>query len=386
MSGGAGASRRVILLAVVVLAAGATDARAEIARNFAGSAQLDYAVLPTERSGRALSFDQFTLETSLKIAVDFSKRMSANVKVCYGCHGVEVGMAFFDLRVADELNFRVGRFSPAFGDFGLRHDVANHRTSDKPLPYDMGRMLRFQDWNMGIFPVPYVDNGVEINGTRWFGDHTQLDYAVHAVTGFRGASEGVDFDYVQLRSGNLYYVDNNSQPAAGGRLALTHTFGENILLTVGGSAMHGTYDPQRSLTYTILGADLVFRPGRTTVRAEYVFRRNEIALGDDPASKFRYGPVDGRFDDFVIKDGFYVELDRPIAGPVELVARFDGLRRIGNVLESSRLRSESGVLRYTAGANVVLGRGLRIKTTGELYDFSDFEDEVVIHTSVAGSF
>jgi len=59
------------------------------------------------------------------------------VKVCYGCHGFEVGMAYFDFRVVDELNFRVGRFIPAFGDFPLRHDPANHRTSDKPLAYDM---------------------------------------------------------------------------------------------------------------------------------------------------------------------------------------------------------------------------------------------------------
>jgi hypothetical protein len=64
------------------------------------------------------------------------------VKICYGCHGFETDMAFVDLRVAEQLNFRVGRMNPAFGDFPLRHDPANHRANSKPLPYDMGRMLR----------------------------------------------------------------------------------------------------------------------------------------------------------------------------------------------------------------------------------------------------
>ena len=66
-------------------------------------------------------------------------------------------MAFFDLRVNDELNFRVGRFTPAFGEFPLRHDPANHRTSDKPLPYDMGRMLHLQEFNLGVLPAPWGD-------------------------------------------------------------------------------------------------------------------------------------------------------------------------------------------------------------------------------------
>jgi len=79
-------------------------------------------------------------------------------------------MAYFDYRVADELAFRVGRFSPSFGAFNIRHDPANHATSDKPLPYDMGRMLRMNEWNLGVLPSPFPDNGVEIDGTHWFGE------------------------------------------------------------------------------------------------------------------------------------------------------------------------------------------------------------------------
>jgi len=31
----------------------------------------------------------FTTEASLKLAVDVSEHISANVKLCYGCHGFE---------------------------------------------------------------------------------------------------------------------------------------------------------------------------------------------------------------------------------------------------------------------------------------------------------
>ncbi|HEX8789807.1 MAG TPA: hypothetical protein VF765_02565, partial [Polyangiaceae bacterium] len=134
--------------------------------NYAGSAQLDYFVVPTEKNldARAIGFDGFTLEAALKLTADLSDHLSANVKVCYGCHGFEADMAYFDVRVIDELSFRVGRFSPSFGSFNIRHDPANHRLSDKPLPYDMGRMLRLRTWNLGVLPSPFPDNGLEIDG------------------------------------------------------------------------------------------------------------------------------------------------------------------------------------------------------------------------------
>src|SRR5215210_4469287 len=67
-----------------------------IRRNFAGSIQLDYMAIPTEKTGRRIAFDGATTEISLKVAVDFNSRISSNVKMCVACHGFEVGMAFFD--------------------------------------------------------------------------------------------------------------------------------------------------------------------------------------------------------------------------------------------------------------------------------------------------
>jgi hypothetical protein len=135
-----------VLAAALLLALGARPARA-LDRTFAGSVQLDEHVAPLEPSADARTqfFGGFTAELSGKLAVDLTEHVSANVKICYGCHGFETDMAYLDLRAADEFNVRVGRFSPSFGAFNLRHDPANHKLADKPLPYDMGRMLRMRD-------------------------------------------------------------------------------------------------------------------------------------------------------------------------------------------------------------------------------------------------
>jgi len=134
----------------------------------------------------------------------------------------------------------------------------------------------------------YVDQGLEISGTHWFGDDVQFDYAVHAVGGLRASPDDLDLDFIQSRS--VYYVDNNSEPAVGGRLALTVDISEDVLVTVGGSLLAGRPDPDRERTYAIVGADLYLRLGDFDLHAEYLIRRQEFPLGEDPDSTFRYGP------------------------------------------------------------------------------------------------
>jgi len=381
-------SRACIPFFVVVAAGLASQAPAfadKVERNFAGSIQLDYMAIPTESIGRKIALDSATAEASLKVTQDFGDQMSASVKLCVACHGVEVGMAFFDLRIADELSFRVGRFTPQFGAFPVRHDPANHRTSDKPLPYDMGRMLRNTEWNLGILPSPWVDNGVELSGTHFFSDSVQVDYAAYAVGGPRAAADPVDFDYKLSRSGESYYLDNNSRPTLGGRLALNFVH-DKTTIAVGASGMAGTYDPDNKLHFQIAGADLMIQIARVFLRAEYLVRRTQMFVSSDPALEFKYGPgKDGKYDPYFLKQGFYAELEVPISDRVDGIVRWDGLRREGNVVRTSELRSDSALLRYTAGTSVRIRGATRIKLSGEFYDFSDFKDEVAIHLAVTGA-
>jgi hypothetical protein len=360
-----------------------------IERNFAGSAQLDYFWLPAEPSNSAprSTYDGFTTEVALKMAVDVSDKLSANVKVCYGCHGFELPMAYFDYRVADELNFRIGRFSPSFGAFNVRHDPANHATSSKPLPYDMGRMLRLRDWDLGVIPSPFPDNGIEIGGTHWFGDRVQMDYAAYAVSGFKSDNSSIDLEWSHSYAQTSLVVDNNGRPAVGGRWALTMRLGDANDLTAGASVMYGTFDQANRLTYTIAGGDLAARLGRTQIRFEYLMRRQQFdgsnmqVLLVEPARGIQ------SFD----KHGAYLEVERMVTESLTLVARADGLYRVGNVEQGKTLGTRAAVFRYTGGATLAVIPGWRIKASGELWSFTNdppkqSQFELGLHLALVGTF
>jgi hypothetical protein len=83
----------------------------------------------------------------------------------------------------------------------------------------MGRMLRMTSWGLGVLPSPFPDNGVEVSGSHWIGSTVQLDYAAYAVGGFKGAKDGLDIDWLQSRSPNLFYVDNNESQNSTNNLA-----------------------------------------------------------------------------------------------------------------------------------------------------------------------
>ena len=156
-------------------------------------------------------------------------------------------------------------------------------------------------------------------------------------------------------------------------------------LALGASVMGGTYDPDANLAFWIAGIDASLDLGAVIVRGEYLVRRTEMALGSDPASRFKFGPkADGTFDDFFVKEGFYVETEVPI-GKVALIARWDGLRRRGNVLASSPLDDRTSLLRYTVGTAIRFGT-LRLKVSGELYQAHELADEVALHVGVATPF
>jgi len=171
---------------------------------------------------------------------------------------------------------------------------------------------------------------------------------------------------VQSRSGSYYYVDNNSIPSFGGRLALTIKLGDKSDLTIGASGMAGTFDPKGELWYMIFGGDISLRVGRTTLRAEWLARRQQY---DPDSFALRYAVDDD--DAWFMKQGAYVELEQPLTPNLDLIVRADGMVRAGDVPVDSPLDHLSAVGRATVGIAVLAERHLRFKASSELWEFTD---------------
>lgn len=373
--------------------------------NFAGSAQLDYHYVASgprnqDVPGPSSTFQGFTMEAGLKVAVDISDHLSANVKACYGCHGFDIDMAYFDYRARDEFNLRVGRFSPSFGAFNLRHDPANHMLSDKPLPYDMGRMLRKGDWNNGVLPSPFPSSGVEIGGSHWAGTTLQFDYALYAVTGFKNYNDPHPTDLNFQETHLPYFVGSAVRPATGARLAFTARGSATVDATLGASGMLGSYDLKSELTYVIVGADFALRVQRTAFRFEYLLRRQQFDTQNPDIFKYAIAERGG---DFFTKQGAFAEVEQPLSSLFDVTARVDGMLRRGNVsnlaigsgadaaTSLSPLAYRSYVIRETLGLECALERNFRLKGSAEFWQFS-YPDSLgqktalSMHVGAVGSF
>ena len=253
------------------------------------------------------------------------------------------------------------------------------------MPKRLSRSTRLASaWRLATSPFP--DNGIEIDGTHWFGEKVQLDYAAYAVSGFKGNSNALDLDFVQSRS--TYYVDNNGRPSGGGRAAVTVTLSSTSDATLGASGMYGTFDPDNKLTYAIVGGDLSLRFGQANVRMEYLVRRQEFSTSDPTVFKYALATDHGNF---FLKHGAYVELEQPLTGRATILVRADGLFRDGNLAATSDLSLHSTVVRGTLGSLFTIDRGFRVKASTEVYRFSDADAngrtmDVAFHLGVVGAF
>jgi hypothetical protein len=307
---------------------------------FAGSASVDYRYIsgPAPQTNPSpLGIAGLTVEVAQKVVAEVGHGVSFSVKACGGCHGLEVDQAYGEVRFRSFLNARAGRLNVPFGEFTVRHDPTNYSTPSKPLPYAMGDMLLYtrEGFNLGVVPAPWVDNGAELFGSVGLGTSTQLDYTVYAVKGFAGDN---DLDFARSRT----YVDNNRTPTFGARLVLT-----NDDFSVGVSGAAGTYDAKDTLWFMMGGVDLYWRVGAVTLRAEGVARRTDL----DPTAQYAYRVI----DTFMLKAGWYGQVDWQVNPSLTLVLRSDGLLRFGLPLPESTFQQTSaspsaGALRQTVAA------------------------------------
>lgn len=334
-----------------------------------GSAAIDYRFItgPNAPSNPSpLGITGLTAELAQKAVAEVGHGVSFSVKVCAGCHGLEVDQAAAELRFKRFFNVRAGRLNVPFGEFGVRHDPTNFTTPSKPLPYAMGDMLFYgsDGFNLGIVPAPYVDNGVEVFGSLSLGTTTQLDYSAYVVKGLVGEN---DLDFASSRQ----FLDANRLPAGGARLVLTGTdWG------VGSSFSAGTADARDQRWYLMGGVDVFLRLGSFTVRAEALARRTDL----DPTASYRFELIDPWF----LKAGWYAQVDWEVLPKLVAIFRTDGLQRLGMPLPESNLSPSAGVQRQTLAVLVRVNDHAGLKADYELWSFQGNGDERLRHVVRAG--
>jgi len=337
--------------------------RADAARwNWSGSGTLDYGRLLSAPGEQALAREGAIVEWSLKATADVSEKTTATVRLCTSCHGLAVDQAYAEIRFRPQANLEAGRITVPFGDFYMRYDPASDVFLSKPLPYEMGHMVRYQKdrFNLGVLPMPYADQGAAFNGNVWIQDRLQIWYGLYGVNGFRS---GVPQDFTFMDQTSIAgWSDNNRDVSWGGRLALAQG-----AVTAGGSYLRGAYDPAAEYDYRVWGVDGSIHALGAQFRAEYLERSTDVFDA-------------GRRQDLK-KKGFYAQLEAPAYRYITVVGRFDGLLREGPPLGTDN-DAASGITRWTIGVNVAPTTDYALRAQLERWRFTDFTDLHAFHLGV----
>jgi hypothetical protein len=277
--------------------------------------------------------------------------LSARVTACISCHNeivsrVEVVEAAMRLDLVKwfqcidpdvKATIDAGRFIVPFGAFSAQVSPGAFRTVTPPLIFNMGQ--RVANTGVAVLPMPYADEGANLHASLPVDHDLDLTLDAYLVNGLQGGSFGIDF--LQSRD----YVDNNSQPSAGGRVTLGNQF-----IRAGGSITGGQFNsPVAGMTpglnYQIVGCDIVAHyEDIVRVQAEYARRDVDTFIGS-------FSPLQPIGNDRT--SGYYVQgelcvYDKP---RISLLARYDGQDHKTVFSDAAHVR------RLTGGVNFALPDG-----------------------------
>jgi hypothetical protein len=294
------------------------------------------------------------------------KLLSVRATMCISCHGVQEA-GFLSRIEPTEVAVRLdlteflqahvhgmkggvdaGRILVPFGAFSAQTNPGSYRTVSTPLIFNMGQRIFNSDLGFPVLPMPYADQGINLNLDFPLGDcgtgPITFTTDSYLVNGLQGTSNGIDF----FQSRNLF--DNNDHVAGGVRITLGDP---NI--RAGASFTTGRFDDPNSSTfrngldYVIYGVDLQAHYKRL-LRGQIEYARRE----NDRSGFLPTGPA--IFSDAI--DGYYAEAEaRPWDKcPVSFLARYDSQSRSSeSPLPGSTLPSGSfNVERVTLGVNIEL--------------------------------
>jgi hypothetical protein len=291
------------------------------------------------------------------------KMVSARATACISCHGVqEPGLNRIEpveAAVRVDLTEQIdpiwhgakaavdgGRFIVPFGAFSAQSDPSLYRTVSTPLIFNMGQRLFNQDLGTPVLPMPYADEGVNLNlavPIGGCGSKITATLDTYLVNGLEGDGNGINF----IQSRDL--LDNNNRIAGGARV----TVGDPNLragasFTTGRFDVPGTTGVEQGLNYTIFGFDVQARYQRL-LRLQFEYARRD----NDRVSFFFPGGFSA-FSEGVY--GYYAEAEvRPWEEcKVSGVVRYDwqGRSSLQPPSGSGLLLDHFNVERITLGVNI----------------------------------
>ncbi|HZN62513.1 MAG TPA: hypothetical protein VFC90_08925 [Planctomycetota bacterium] len=317
-----------------------------------------------------------TGEYSLGATYHADKSFTVTVRACVGCHSFELQSAYFDWNVDPTWTVRAGRIPVPFGGFSRRTNPSHVESGTKPLPYIMGGMVRQEQFNMGIVPAPFIDNGAAVTGTFWVSRSATLSVETALVRGLKGFSPDLDFE------ASRDFEDSNGEPAVAARVLLTAD-----PFTTGASVTWGRYDANAELEYFMASVELQVRFGQWSLRLEGVMRDTEYFTPDafsaardlETSRRQAYvvqldGPVTDSWRVFVLHD--YMRVEDVFLGPAGPSA-----------VESPLTTDNSNATARVATGFVYSARaGLQVKASIEYWDPTDFETAIVFHLGVVAEY
>lgn len=292
--------------------------------------------------------------------------LSGRVNVCVTCHTenasvsnrIELAEGFFRLDAMRlmgcedpacqpfQFHIDAGRFIVPFGAFAAQSHPGAFRTATRPLMYNMGQNVYRDELPAPLLPMPYSDEGLLASATLPLFAEVNATLDFYAVNGLQG-STGLDLpSWYQSRD----YVDNNTEPAVGGRATIGNRY-----LRAGASLMSGRFNENRlqaavpeTLDYKIYGADLVAR------YEDWVRIQVEWARRDNDAFDFLSAEVGRESTRGTVIEGEFKLWDKPRVSALvryDDQLRTDGPPRFGTPI----VTPEVSVRRFTYGLNFAIG-------------------------------
>jgi len=331
------------------------------------------ALLADPKADRSMPEEGIVGEFSLSGRVTHrDSGLSANFGVCWGCHGIELEQATLEWKPVPLLMVKAGRLNVAASTHDSRHGFNTRATISKPLTRSMGNMVRQQEFNLGVLPSPYIDNGASVG--------LNLDMGIAGMTleamvlkGFKGTGEDIDF----LKSRE--YFDNNGEPGFGARLEFSVP-----LLTLNFAYLWGNYDTEARRSYQFASANLRLVLGPVTLEGEFAWRQTQYTRAGSPGGEDQWW-----------KYGWWAQVDWQVFDGLHLTGVLDALYVKDIYLADFGPTSNAAValtdnnnriVRAILGVSYTAWGGVLIRLNAEFWDFSDFNDAWVIQGGLGWAF